>query len=85
MELRIPQEIIDSTVCDNQYGCISNDGKCGRGPICDAFFTISGSDGKASLCVAPYPENDCKHNERYGCWEVCHCPVRVYIYKEYNL
>jgi hypothetical protein len=81
MKIHIPQEIIDLTVCHNQYNCISNGEKCGTGPICNVIYPFSDK----ALFVKPDLQNCCPHNKPWGNWETCHCPVRVYLYKEYHI
>ena len=81
MEIKIPQEIIDLTVCPNKFSCISNNKKCGLGPICDVIYPFSDT----AFFIKSDPQNYCPYNKPWGNWETCHCPVRVYLYKEYDI
>lgn len=85
MEIRIPQEIVDSTVCPNEYSCISDAKTCGKGSICGVMGTMVYPYSDKTLFIKANPQNSCPYNEPWGFWKTCHCPVRVYLYKEYNI
>jgi hypothetical protein len=83
MKLNIPQDVIDRTNCPHDFVCISEHEKCGGSSICNVLYKYS--ENAEALFVKKDPRNECPNHTPWGNWNICHCPVRFYLYTVYNI
>ena len=78
MAYQISEDIKKRTSqCSNNFGCLTN----GKGNICTIHEEISGALIIKHLCNKQF----CKYFLYYGPRNICMCPMRLEIYRRYNV
>jgi hypothetical protein len=78
MEIKIPQDIVQKAIkCTKKFRCLS----VSSDNLCRAICHLS----KDLLFVKCMDGKDCAYLESHEKTEMCNCPVRIEIYRRYNL
>ena len=77
MNFVIDQKIISATECDKSFSCLHGD----QETLCRAENAL----GEHMLTLECNDILACRHNKVYGGMHICNCPVRIEIYKLYDL
>ena len=76
MTLNVDQKLIDSTDCERNFACLSDNE--------EDLFEVTKTLGHNMVVVdGPTPLN-CQHSVNYGGLHACKCPVRVAIFTIYG-
>lgn len=76
--IELDDEILEkATECDRDFSCLD----CKRREMCKAEYSVNNE----ILFVKGDGPLYCSYRMFYGDGEICNCPVRMEIYKKYNI
>ena len=85
MKFQISEEIKNKTTeCPSDFQCLKDNEK----PMCTVDTPMCKGDyvfEKSGLFIKPNTKNGCPYRMPYRTSSLCLCPVRLEIYKKYNL